>query len=95
MRADLLNFPRTGLTLRGTARRRPREEDAMKAHTGDRLIMEGAHVGNPRRTGVVLEVRGDNGAPPYLVRWLDSGHETLCYPGPDAHIQPEAEASAG
>ena len=28
----------------------------MKAHTGDRLIMEGTHVGNPRRTGVVLDL---------------------------------------
>jgi hypothetical protein len=95
MRAELLNFPRSGLTLGGAHGRAPHQEDAMKAHTGDRLIMEGAHVGNPRRTGVVLEVRGENGAPPYLVRWLDSGHETLCYPGPDARVQPEAEATAG
>ena len=29
-----------------------------------------------------------DGQPPYLVRWEDSGHETLCFPGPDAHVQP-------
>ena len=66
----------------------------MKARTGDHLVMEGAHVGIPRRIGVVLEVHGADGAPPYLVRWQDSGHETLCFPGPDAHVQPASETSA-
>jgi len=55
--------------------------------------MEGAHVGTPRRIGIVLEVHGPDGAPPYLVRWQDSGHETLCFPGPDAHVQPEQQTT--
>ena len=33
----------------------------------------------------MLEVRGPNGEPPYLVRWSD-GHEGLMFPGSDAHI---------
>jgi len=65
----------------------------MKAHTGDRLILAGTHVGDPQRVGLVVEVHGDNGAPPYLVRWEDSAHETLCFPGPDARI--EARTAAG
>jgi hypothetical protein len=60
----------------------------MKAQTGDELIMEGAHVGAHRRIGVVIEVRGTDGQPPYLVRWNDNGSETLCFPGPDAHVRP-------
>lgn len=60
----------------------------MKAQTGDQLIMESAHVGAHRRIGVVIEVRGSDGRPPYLVRWNDNGTETLCFPGPDAHVQP-------
>ena len=60
----------------------------MKAQTGDRLVLESAHVGTPKRIGVVLEVRGSDGRPPYLVRWTDNGHETLCFPGPDAHVAP-------
>jgi Domain of unknown function (DUF1918) len=52
-------------------------------------------VGTPRRIGIVIEVHGTDGAPPYRVRWLDNGHETLCFPGPDAHVQPEAEAQPG
>jgi hypothetical protein len=65
----------------------------MKANNGDRLVLEGVHVGTPRRIGIVLEVKGTDGAPPYLVRWLDSGQETLCFPGSDAHVQPDPEKS--
>jgi hypothetical protein len=57
----------------------------MHAHVGDRLVVEGAKVDAPRREGEVLEVRGDDGSPPYVVRWSD-GHEGLTFPGPDAHI---------
>lgn len=60
----------------------------MKAKVGDRLVEEGTHVGDHRRVGVIAEVRHEDGSPPYLVRWLDSGHEALVYPGPDARIEP-------
>jgi hypothetical protein len=58
----------------------------MKAQVGDRLILAGTHVGDHQRVGLVVEVHGRDGAPPYLVRWDDSGHESLCFPGPDAHV---------
>jgi hypothetical protein len=35
----------------------------------------------------VLEVRGDGGKPPYLVRWTDDGHVALVFPGTDAVIK--------
>lgn len=59
----------------------------MQAKVGDRLIVESRHVGEARKIGEVLEVRGDEGQPPYLVRWSD-GHEGLMYPGADAHVDP-------
>lgn len=64
----------------------------MQAQVGDRLHIRGRHVGNPDKVGRIIEVRGENGAPPYLVRF-DDGHETLVFPGPDAVIvrEPEAE----
>jgi len=65
----------------------------MKAQTGDRLILAGTHVGDAQRVGVVVEVHGSDGAPPYLVRWEDNGHQTLCFPGPDARIQPAAHTN--
>ena len=59
----------------------------MRASVGDQLVVEGRTVDTPRREGEVVEVRGPDGAPPYLVRWSD-GHEGLTFPGPDAHVVP-------
>ncbi|HMC40775.1 MAG TPA: DUF1918 domain-containing protein [Acidimicrobiales bacterium] len=59
----------------------------MRATVGDRIVIEGHHVGEAFRDCEILEVRGPGGEPPYVVRWGDSGHEALFYPGPDAHIQ--------
>lgn len=57
----------------------------MHAKVGDRLVVEGRTVDAGRREGEVIEVRGADGGPPYVVRWAD-GHEALTYPGPDAHV---------
>ncbi|CAA9351424.1 MAG: hypothetical protein AVDCRST_MAG72-1447 [uncultured Nocardioidaceae bacterium] len=59
----------------------------MRARVGDRLVVESRAVDVPRRDGEVVEVHGEDGAPPYLVRWSD-GHEGLTFPGPDAHVVP-------
>jgi Domain of unknown function (DUF1918) len=64
------------------------EELAVKAKVGDRLIEEGTHVGDHRRIGVITALRHDDGSPPYMVRWLDTEHEALVYPGTDARIEP-------
>lgn len=58
----------------------------MRADVGDKIVIEGHHVGEPRRDAVVLEVHGPDGAPPYLVRWGDDGHEGLFFPGSDASV---------
>jgi hypothetical protein len=59
----------------------------MDAEVGDRIIVRGHHVGQPVRACEVLEVRGSGGGAPYLVRWDDSGHETLFFPGSDATVE--------
>ena len=59
----------------------------MKANVGDQLLVESNAAEQHRREGEILEVHGDEGAPPYLVRWAD-GHEGLTFPGPDAHVRP-------
>jgi hypothetical protein len=58
----------------------------MKANPGDRIIVRSTHVGEPDRDGEILEARGPDGTPPYLVRWSDDGHEGLLVPGPDTQI---------
>ena len=57
----------------------------MQAQVADQLVVESNRVDSPRREGEILEVQGEDGGPPYLVRWSD-GHEGLTYPGPDAHV---------
>ena len=63
----------------------------MKAQVGDVLVIKANHVGEADRTGEVLEVRGEDGGPPFLVRF-DDGHESLCFPGPDAAVHHHEES---
>jgi hypothetical protein len=58
----------------------------MKASVGDRIVIRGHRVGEPDRDCVVLEVHGEEGTAPFLVRWDDNGHESLFFPGPDAEV---------
>jgi hypothetical protein len=66
----------------------------MKASSGDRIIVRSVHEGEPDRDAEVLEVRGTDGGPPYLVRWSDTGHEALLYPGPETVVHHHAGAPA-
>lgn len=58
----------------------------MFAHKGDRIVVRSQHVGGPVRDAEVLEVEHEDGSPPYRVRWSDTGHEALFFPGPDAYV---------
>ena len=58
----------------------------MKALVGDELVVHSHHVGEPDRSGEILEVRGTEGQPPYVVRWDEDGHQSLVYPGSDAEV---------
>ena len=58
----------------------------MRAAVGDRVVVESPTESQRRREGEVLEVRGEDGAPPYVVRWQD-GREGVFFPGPDAHVE--------
>jgi len=69
----------------------------MKAQAGDELIVRGLHVGDPDRRGVITEVHGRDGGPPYLVRWSD-GHESSFFPSSDTvaeHVPLPARGQAG
>ncbi|WP_017571887.1 DUF1918 domain-containing protein [Nocardiopsis halotolerans] len=59
----------------------------MQASVGDRVLVHGDDVGQAEWRGEIIEVRGPEGGPPYLVRFSD-GHESLVCPGPDAVIEP-------
>jgi Domain of unknown function (DUF1918) len=59
----------------------------MRAVVGDRLHVRGRVVGTPDETSTIIEIRGPDGGPPYLVRH-DDGHEALVFPGTDASVEP-------
>lgn len=68
----------------------------MKATKGDQLVVRSVHVGDAVRDAEILEVRGSDGSPPYLVRWSDDGHVGLFFPGPSTIVQhPQDLTAAG
>jgi hypothetical protein len=79
--------------MRPTLERAKRGDDVY-AKTGDRILIRHPQLGGSPRDGEILETRGPNGTPPYVVRWEDNGHEALVFPGPDAEIQHLGSATA-
>ena len=59
----------------------------MHANIGDHIHMHGVTDRDGRRTGEIVEVRGAENGPPYLVRFPD-GEERLVYPGPNTVVEP-------
>jgi hypothetical protein len=57
------------------------------ASVGDRLVIHAQHLDAPNRDGEIIEVSHQDGSPPYLVRWSDTGRQTLMFPGPDATVE--------
>lgn len=66
----------------------------MRARVGDWLVIKGRTNGLGDERGEVVEVKSDDGGPPYVVRWLRNDHETLVFPGPDAVIVSAEEHAA-
>jgi Domain of unknown function (DUF1918) len=56
------------------------------AEVGERICIHGRTVGAQDQEAEVIEVRGENGGPPYVVRF-DDGHESLIFPGADAEVR--------
>ena len=59
----------------------------MKAHVGDMIEVRSRHIDDLVRRGQVLEVRGEDGAPPYLMQWDDNPHKCIYFPGSDAVVR--------
>jgi len=58
----------------------------MHAQVGDVLIVKGRHQGDDDRQGEIIEVHGEHGAPPYLVRWR-YGRESVFFPSSDTVVE--------
>jgi hypothetical protein len=75
----------------------PAPREGLRASAGDRLVIKGHRLGEPSRDGEILEVLGDDGSPPFRIRWSDSGREVVLFPGLDAVVDhfPGRDAQAG
>ncbi len=62
-------------------------EVVLCARPGDRIIVQPHRLGERARDGEVLKVVGEDGRPPYLVRWSDDGHVSRLYPGRDTVVE--------
>ncbi len=60
----------------------------MKAKVGDWLVVKGHTAEQHDQRAVITEVRSADGSPPYVVRWVTSGHVATVFPGPDAVVIP-------
>jgi hypothetical protein len=67
----------------------------VKAAVGDHLVIRGHPIGQKERRATIVEVRGVDGGPPYVVHWADDPGEVptdhLFFPGPDADVEHEAQ----
>ena len=59
----------------------------MRARVGDTLVVSGSHA----RTGLIVRVVGQNGAPPYVIKWLADGHIAMVTPGEYSRIVSSAD----
>jgi hypothetical protein len=57
----------------------------MEAKVGDEIVVDARATGGILREGEIIEILHAGGVLHYLVRW-DEGHETIFYPGSDAHV---------
>jgi hypothetical protein len=58
----------------------------LHARVGDQLVILSATLDRPVRDGEIIEIRGPDGSPPFLVRWADDDRTALVFPGPDARV---------
>lgn len=57
-----------------------------RVQVGDRLVLPARTVGGAPRTAIVVDVLGEGGLPPFLLRWED-GSETVVYPSSAAYVK--------
>jgi len=58
----------------------------VRAAVGDRVVVRGKTVETADRHGVITEVRGEDGKPPYMVTY-DDGHQAMVFPGGDFVVE--------
>jgi CBS domain-containing protein len=91
---DLLHVLAGEVEVPATAKAPP----GRHAEPGDHIVIRSHAIDTKERRGVVVEARGADGGPPFVVQWLDDPHgephDVLFFPGPDADIEAAAAGAA-
>lgn len=70
----------------------PTIPDRHAPKVGDDIVIRGHAIGSHERRGRIVEIRGAEGGPPYMVQWRDDPHDephaVMFFPGPDADVEP-------
>ena len=66
----------------------------MKANVGDWLVIKNSTNEHRDQRGIITEIHSADGAPPYMVRWVETGRQALVFPGPDGVVVTAAEQRA-
>ncbi len=59
----------------------------LRAEVGDLLVIDQGGMAGTPNIGVIIDVLGRDGSPPYLVRWIAGEFESTVVPGEGAHIE--------
>jgi hypothetical protein len=65
-------------------------ETNYRPQVGDVVAVKGHRVGDPGRTGEILELIGEPGHEHFRVRWEDES-ESIFYPSTDAVVHPHSQ----
>jgi hypothetical protein len=57
----------------------------MRAEIGDQLVRPGRTVAHGEIVGVVIAVHGEDGGPPFTVRWYEDGRASKINPNPERY----------
>ena len=57
----------------------------MRARIGDRLVVGAGRIGE------IVGVPSADGSPPYIIKWLNSGHIAMVFPDQYARIIPAGD----
>lgn len=66
----------------------------MRARVGDWIVVKSRTVGAAEQRCRVVEARSPDGAPPYVVRWVQDDHVSTFFPGADAQVLTPDELAA-
>ena len=61
----------------------------MRANIGDVLVV----AGSESRTRLIIGVVGQDGTPPYVIKWLSDGHIAMVTPDPYSRIVPSSDGT--